>query len=72
MAAKKPARGAHVSWKSSQGTIDGTVVKTIETPTDIKGHHVAASPDNPEVIVKSAKTGAVAAHKPEALTKKRR
>ena len=37
--------------------------------TDIKGHHVAASADNPEFLVESDKTGAEAAHKPAALKK---
>lgn len=34
----------------------------------IKGHHVDASKENPEYLVKSDKTGAQAAHKSEALT----
>ena len=36
---------------------------------DIKGHHVAASPENPEYLVRSDRTGQVAAHKREALRK---
>jgi hypothetical protein len=35
---------------------------------DIKGHHVAASKDNPEYLVETD-DGKQAAHKPEALTK---
>ena len=62
--------GDKVEWKSSQGTIKGTVEKKQTTPTDIKSHHVAASKDNPEYIVKSEKTGAKAAHKPDALKKR--
>lgn len=62
--------GDHVAWKSSQGTVEGTVEKKLTKATDIKGHHVAASPENPEYLVKSAATGAVAAHKPGALDKK--
>ena len=61
--------GDKVTWDASQGEIEGTVQKTITKPTEIKGHHVAASPENPEVIVKSDKTGAIAAHKPDALRK---
>lgn len=61
--------GDHVEWDWSQGKVKGTVVKKQITPTDIKGHHVAASKDNPEYIVKSDKTGAEAAHKPDALKK---
>ena len=36
----------------------------------INGHKVAASPENPEYVVRSDKSGAIAAHKPEALTKR--
>lgn len=59
--------GDKVEWHSSQGTVKGTVKKKLTSPTDIKGHHVAASPDNPEYLVVSDKTGAEAAHKPDAL-----
>lgn len=64
-------KGDAVTWDSSQGTIAGKVERKITKPTDIKGHHVAASKDNPEYVVRSDKTGAEAAHKPEALKKKR-
>jgi len=37
--------------------------------THIKGHKVAASDDNPEYVVKSDKSGDIAAHNPDALTK---
>lgn len=61
--------GDKVQWHSSQGTVHGTIKKKLTSPTDIKGHHVAASPDNPEYLVVSDKTGAEAAHKAEALKK---
>ena len=62
--------GDRVEWESSQGPVKGKVKKKLTKPIDIKGHHVAASPDNPEYLVESEKTGADAAHKPEALKKK--
>ena len=62
-------KGDKVEWKTSQGTTTGTVKKKLTSPTDIKGHHVAASKDNPEYLVESDKTGKEAAHKPEALKK---
>jgi hypothetical protein len=62
--------GDEVAWSSSQGKISGTVEKKLTAPSQIKGHHVAASADNPEYLVQSAKTGAQAAHKPGALKKK--
>jgi hypothetical protein len=61
--------GDRVTWSSSEGTIRGTVEKKLTKATTIKGHRVAATPENPEYLVKSAKTGALAAHKPEALRK---
>lgn len=61
--------GDKVQWKSSQGTVTGKVKKKLTSPTDIKGHHVAASKDNPEYLVASDKTGAEAAHKPGSLKK---
>jgi len=60
--------GDPVSWKSHGGEAHGTVVKKAITPTHIKGHKVAASPDNPEFLVET-KTGKRAAHKAKALTK---
>jgi len=43
--------------------------KKLTEPTDFKGYHSKASKDDPEYLVKSDKTGAEAAHKPEALKK---
>lgn len=61
--------GDKVQWESSQGTVHGTIKKKLTGPTEIKGHHVAASREHPEYLVVSDKTGAEAAHKPEALKK---
>jgi hypothetical protein len=60
-------KGDAVEWDSSGGHSVGKVVKKVTKPTQIKGHKVAASKDNPEYIVKSDKSGAVAAHKPKSL-----
>ncbi|KFI07925.1 DUF2945 domain-containing protein [Massilia sp. BSC265] len=61
--------GDKVQWQSSQGTVHGTVKKKLTSPTEIEGHHVAASRDHPEYLVVSDKTGAEAAHKADALKK---
>jgi hypothetical protein len=61
--------GDKVQWHSSQGVIKGTVKKKLTSPTDIKGHHVNASPDEPQYLVESEHTGSEAAHKPDALKK---
>lgn len=68
--ADKLKAGDKVEWETSQGKTSGTVKKKLTKPTDIKGHHVAASKDNPEYLVESEKTGAEAAHKPGSLKKK--
>lgn len=61
--------GDQVKWEHSQGTSTGKVVRKVTKPTHVRDHKVAASKDNPEYIVESAKTGARAAHKPSALRK---
>jgi hypothetical protein len=67
MARKQLEAGDKVEWESSGGHSVGKVVKKVTSPTKIKGHKVAASEDNPEYIVRSDKSGGVAAHKPGGL-----
>ncbi len=62
--------GDKVAWKTSQGETKGEVVKKQTSETEIKGHKVVASKDDPQYLVKSDKTGAKAAHKPDALKKR--
>lgn len=69
MAEKSFKAGDKVKWDHSQGTTEGKVVRKLTRPTKIKTHKVAASKDNPEYLVNSAKTGAEAAHKPSELRK---
>jgi hypothetical protein len=61
--------GDKVQWHASQGVVHGTVKKKLTAPRSIKGHDVSASPEHPEYLVVSDKTGAEAAHKAGALTK---
>lgn len=63
-------KGDKVEWNTSQGKTHGTVEKKQTTTTQIKGHKVKATKDDPQYIVKSDKTGAKAAHKPDQLKKK--
>ena len=63
-------KGDAVTWNSPEGTIEGKVVRKVTAPIDIKGHHVAASPEHPEYVVRSDRTGAEAAHQPDSLKKK--
>ncbi|HEY9675969.1 MAG TPA: DUF2945 domain-containing protein [Waterburya sp.] len=67
--ADKLHKGDKVEWSTSQGKTTGEVKKKLTSPTDIKGHHPAASKENPEYLVESDKTGKQAAHKPESLKK---
>jgi hypothetical protein len=62
-------QGDKVSWNTAQGKTTGKVVKKLTSQTDIGGHTVKASEDNPQYLVESEKTGKQAAHKPDALTK---
>ncbi|WP_181699080.1 DUF2945 domain-containing protein [Chthonobacter albigriseus] len=62
--------GDSVEWDSSGGHSVGKIVRKQTKPTTIKSHKVAASPDNPEYIVRSDKSGKIAAHKPESLKKR--
>jgi len=65
-------KGDKVEWETSQGKTKGTVKKKLTAPTDIKGHHVAASENNPEYLVESEKSGKQAAHKPSTLRKSKK
>jgi hypothetical protein len=58
-----------VTWNTPQGETEGEVVERITSDTTIKDNDVKASEDNPKYIVESDKTGARAAHKPDALDK---
>ena len=61
-------KGDKVQWNSLNGVIEGVIVRKLTSDTQIKDHHVKASKDDPQYLVKSDKTGAEAAHKPDALT----
>lgn len=60
-------KGDRVVWNTSQGETTGKVVKKLTEPTDVGGHHVAASEDDPQYLVESEGSGKEAAHKPESL-----
>ncbi len=62
--------GDEVAWDSSGGHSKGKVIEKVTRPVKIKTHKVAASPDEPQFIVKSDKSGKLAAHKPGALKKR--
>ena len=63
------SNGDHVTWKSHGGEAVGTVEKEITEQTEAAGRRVKASPDEPQYLVKSDKSGGEAVHKPSALKK---
>ena len=62
-------QGDQVEWNTPQGKTCGTVKKKLTDRTEVGGHTVAASEDDPRYLVQSEKTGKEAAHKPDALEK---
>ncbi len=65
------AKGDHVAWGTPQGETHGVVERKLTRPITIKSHKVAASPENPEYLVRSDKSGEQAAHKPSSLRKRK-
>lgn len=62
-------KGDKVEWDSSGHTIKGEVVEKLTAEKRIKGHVAKATKEEPQFLVKSEKTGAQAAHRPEELRK---
>lgn len=62
-------RGDRVRWRSHGGHATGEVLRKITADTEVKGHTVRASADDPQYLVRSEKSGGEAAHKPSALEK---
>lgn len=59
--------GDRVSWGTSQGRTQGTIVERKEKDFTFDGQKFTASRDEPAFIVESEKTGAKAAHQASAL-----
>jgi hypothetical protein len=62
-------KGDRVRWSSHGGEAIGTVERIITKDTEAGGRTVRASPDEPQYLVRSAKSGRTAVHKPDALTR---
>ena len=68
MAKKKEfSKGDEVEWDSHGGTAEGEVEKKITHDTKAAKRTVRASPDDPQYLVRSEKSGGEAVHKPDAL-----
>ncbi|MDH2424890.1 DUF2945 domain-containing protein [Sphaerisporangium sp. TRM90804] len=66
----EPGVGDEVTWKSHGVTVPGEVKKKVTERTEEAGRAVAASPEEPQYVVESEKSGKRAVHKPSALRKK--
>ncbi|MEV7804265.1 DUF2945 domain-containing protein [Microbispora sp. NPDC088329] len=64
---EEPSVGDEVTWKSHGGEAAGKVEKKITERTEEAGRTVAASPEDPQFLVRSEKSGGTAVHKPSAL-----
>lgn len=67
--AKSVKAGDEVTWNTSQGKTKGKVEKVVTSKTKVGGHVAKASKEEPQAVVKSAKTGKKAVHKPASLKK---
>jgi hypothetical protein len=63
-------KGDHVTWSSHGGEAEGVVQKKITHDTEAAGRTVRASPDEPQYLVRSEKSGGEAVHKASALRRK--
>lgn len=61
------SKGDKVEWNSHGSRTSGKVEKKITSDTRAAGRQVRASKDDPQYLVKSAKSGREAVHKPSAL-----
>lgn len=69
--ADKLRKGDKVTWTSHGTDVDGTIEDVITERTEAAGRTVAATPDEPQYLVRSSETGNTAVHKPEALRRHR-
>ncbi len=64
-------KGDQVRWNSHGSQAEGEVEEKITEDTEAAGRTVRASPDDPQYLVKSDKSGGEAVHKPDALKKEK-
>ncbi|RKS79863.1 Protein of unknown function (DUF2945) [Actinomadura pelletieri DSM 43383] len=69
---KDPDVGDEVTWRSHGSTAEGRVEEKITDRREAAGRTVAASPEEPQYVVRSEKSGKKAAHKGSALKKRKR
>ena len=59
--------GDRVSWNTSQGRVTGSILRKATCRLYIHDYEVKASPQDPSFIVRSDRSGKLAAHKAAAL-----
>ncbi len=62
-------KGDRVTWHTHGTTTTSTVEEKIISDTEAAGRTVRADAEDPQYLVKSAKSGREAVHRPEALDK---
>jgi hypothetical protein len=63
---------SHGGKKSGRGRAVGRIVRKLTRTTKIKGHTARATPDDPQYLVRSDRSGGEAAHEPGALRRRRK
>jgi len=60
-------KGDRVRWDAGNQSSVGTIERRITSRMHAGGRAVSASPDEPQYLVKSEKTGRTAVHRPDSL-----
>lgn len=60
-------KGDRVRWDAGNRSSVGTIERKITSDTEAGGRTVRASPDDPQYLVRSEKTGRTAVHRPESI-----
>jgi len=62
-----PEEGQRVCWRAASGWCEGTVVEILYEEKEVAGRQAKASQNDPRIVLKSAKSGKSAVHKPSAV-----
>jgi hypothetical protein len=62
-----PKQGQDAQWHSIAGYVDGSVVEVVYEEKEVEGKGVKGSKEDPRIVLRSAKSGKVVVHKPEAV-----
>ena len=67
----KLSPGDEVTWSSHGSTAEGEVEEKVTDRREEAGRTVAASPEDPQYVVRSHRSGKKAVHKPSALRRRK-